>query len=259
MAISIIGAPREVADQRVAAVTALRGRGDELLVDLAAMLALTSGPWRSNVIGRSSQELMLCQCARRLVRHLQAIDETLYEAGAHTERTRLLVRSMRSQYRFAVSEIKRLAHASGAGQFGIAGHTIAAVLRACTQTEQAVLIPALATTPGIGLRRLVDEADNRFRDLGRTLPETLDVREIAHRQRHPVIHAHCRRLAPGQSFTLLYPVDPNSLRRDLGAMCAGQLVWDLLASEPTCWRVRVGRVEAMQASEERLLDVSPIR
>lgn len=259
MAISEVRVPPVVDDQSVGAVTALRERGDELLVDLAAMLSLTSGPWRSHVVGRSSQELLLCQCAQRLVRHLQAIDETLYEAGAHAERTRSLVSAMRNQYRFSVNEINQLAHATGAGQFAAAGRAIAAVLRACTQTEQAVLIPALATTPGIRLHQLLDQVNSRFRALGGTLPGTLDVREIAHQQRHPVILAYCRRLAPGQSFILINPFDPGSLRRDLGAMCAGQLMWDLLAVEPTQWRVRIGRSGITQHPKEGLIGMSETR
>jgi hypothetical protein len=44
-----------------------------------------------------------------------------------------------------------------------------------------------------------------------TAPETLDVREIAPRERHPLIFGTFDRLRPGESFILLNDHDPKPL------------------------------------------------
>ncbi len=73
---------------------------------------------------------------------------------------------------------------------------------------------------------------------------TIDVRAIIPRERHPLIFSTFDALAPGQSFELVNDHDPKPLYYQLQAERPGQLAWDYLQQGPEVWRVKVGRVGA---------------
>ena len=76
----------------------------------------------------------------------------------------------------------------------------------------------------------------------RSTPATLDVREIAPRDRHPLILGTFDRLGPGESFILLNDHDPKPLYYQFQAEQPGQVDWAYLEQGPAVWRVRIGRV-----------------
>ena len=82
----------------------------------------------------------------------------------------------------------------------------------------------------------------------RSTPATLDVREIAPRDRHPLILGTFDRLGPGESFILLNDHDPKPLYYQFQAEQPGQVDWTYLEQGPAVWRVRIGRVSDLAAT-----------
>jgi uncharacterized protein (DUF2249 family) len=78
-----------------------------------------------------------------------------------------------------------------------------------------------------------------------TLPvaATVDVRNVAPRDRHPLIFSTFRRLTGGQAFELVNDHDPKPLHYQFQAELPGQFSWDYLQAGPEAWRVRITRVQ----------------
>jgi uncharacterized protein (DUF2249 family) len=72
----------------------------------------------------------------------------------------------------------------------------------------------------------------------------LDVRQVAHAQRHGLIFTAYRALVPGSGFVLVNDHDPLPLRYQFEAQHAGEYTWDYLEAGPHLWRVRIGRAGA---------------
>ena len=68
----------------------------------------------------------------------------------------------------------------------------------------------------------------------------LDVREIAHWQRHDVIFSTYRALSPRAAIVLVNDHDPLPLRYQFEAECPGAFTWEYLQAGPAEWRVRIG-------------------
>jgi uncharacterized protein (DUF2249 family) len=71
--------------------------------------------------------------------------------------------------------------------------------------------------------------------------QTLDVRAIAPRDRHPLIFRLFDELEPGGAFELVNDHDPKPLYYQFQAERQGQVDWAYLEEGPEVWRVRVGR------------------
>ncbi len=74
--------------------------------------------------------------------------------------------------------------------------------------------------------------------------QTIDVRSIAPRDRHPLIFETFDALEPGAAFELVNDHDPKPLYHQLRAERDGQLDWTYLLQGPDTWRVRIGRKAA---------------
>ena len=72
--------------------------------------------------------------------------------------------------------------------------------------------------------------------------QTLDVRTIAPRERHPLIFTTFDALEAGEAFLLVNDHDPKPLYYQLNAEQAGQFTWEYLEQGPETWRVRVGKL-----------------
>jgi uncharacterized protein (DUF2249 family) len=79
-------------------------------------------------------------------------------------------------------------------------------------------------------------------------PATLDVREVAPRDRHPLIFGTFERITPGHSFELLNDHDPRPLYYLFQAEQPGQVEWTYLEQGPEVWRVRIGRVQDLAST-----------
>ena len=73
---------------------------------------------------------------------------------------------------------------------------------------------------------------------------TLDLREIAPRERHAMIFGRFDALQPGESLQLLNDHDPQPLRHQFDSRSFGQFEWAALEAGPALWRVRITRIGA---------------
>ncbi len=71
--------------------------------------------------------------------------------------------------------------------------------------------------------------------------QTIDVREIPPRERHPLIFRTFDEVDPGTSFLLVNDHDPQPLYYQLMAERPGQLGWEYLEKGPEVWQVRLTR------------------
>jgi uncharacterized protein (DUF2249 family) len=71
---------------------------------------------------------------------------------------------------------------------------------------------------------------------------TVDVREIAPRERHPLIFDSFERLAPGEALRLVNDHDPKPLYYQFMAEHPGEVGWDYLEEGPEVWQVRISRL-----------------
>lgn len=75
--------------------------------------------------------------------------------------------------------------------------------------------------------------------MAETLDRTVDVREIAPRERHPLIFSTFNGLRAGESMMLVNDHDPKPLQYQFEAELAGRFAWEYLLSGPDEWRVRI--------------------
>ncbi|KXK16484.1 MAG: hypothetical protein UZ15_CFX003002672 [Chloroflexi bacterium OLB15] len=71
---------------------------------------------------------------------------------------------------------------------------------------------------------------------------TVDVREIAPRERHPLIFKTFDGLLPGQSFLLVNDHAPEPLRYQFMHERPDMFTWNYLETGPEVWRVQIGRI-----------------
>ncbi len=70
---------------------------------------------------------------------------------------------------------------------------------------------------------------------------TLDIREIAPRDRHAVIFARFDELPAGESLELINDHDPKPLHGQFQIRSANAFSWDYLEAGPNVWRVQIGK------------------
>lgn len=229
-------------DPALRAQQVLRDRGDELLAELAAKVALATELQVPLVEREQGRDALIGFCTQRVVRHLLAADRVLYSVAAGAAETRLLVRALRAQHDLVATRIADLKRADSSAEVAAAAHALVGLLEVCHHVEQDVLIPALAALPGVDLPALVDDVETLLAGGILDTPEVLDVCEIPHGRRHPRIFGIYARLAPGESFVLVNNHDPKPLRREFQATYPDQFGWDYLEAGPDRWRVRIGRL-----------------
>ena len=71
--------------------------------------------------------------------------------------------------------------------------------------------------------------------------KVVDVREIAPRDRHPLIFQTFDSLAGDERFELINDHDPKPLYYQFLHERAGQFTWAYLEQGPMVWRVAIGR------------------
>ncbi|MBL8318055.1 MAG: DUF2249 domain-containing protein [Burkholderiaceae bacterium] len=77
---------------------------------------------------------------------------------------------------------------------------------------------------------------------------TVDVRELAPRERHPLILSTFQRLARGQAMELVNDHDPKPLYYQFQAEMPGDFDWRYLEAGPDVWRVAITRTGNAGAS-----------
>ena len=71
--------------------------------------------------------------------------------------------------------------------------------------------------------------------------QTVDVRTIVPRERHPLIFNTFDALQPGEAFLLINDHDPKPLYYQFSAERQGQFSWEYLERGPETWQVKVGK------------------
>ena len=81
-----------------------------------------------------------------------------------------------------------------------------------------------------------------------TAEQTIDVRSIVPRERHPLIFDTYRNLAAGEAFLLVNDHDPKPLYYQFKAESQAEFSWEYLEQGPEVWRVAIGKVGAAPAA-----------
>lgn len=76
----------------------------------------------------------------------------------------------------------------------------------------------------------------------------IDVREIAPRDRHPLIFSTFRGLEGAESMEIINDHDPRPLYYQMNAEQPGEFSWDYIENGPYVWRVRITKRAAARAS-----------
>ncbi len=74
-----------------------------------------------------------------------------------------------------------------------------------------------------------------------TVINTVDVRNLIPRERHPLIFKAFSDLAPGDTFLLVNDHDPKPLYYQFQAELGQPFLWEYLESGPEIWKVRIGK------------------
>ncbi len=204
-------------------------------------------------------------CDEEVLPHASAEEETLYRAAADLPDTRLLVRAM-SREHVALRELAgALESARTAGEAAGAAAAFDALFQAHLEKENEILLPALVDA-GVDLPALLDgmhmilgepagqggcgcghcgcgdhDAAGTPGAVVEVVDGELDVRPLAHAQRHEKIFATFDALRPGTAFVLVNDHDPKPLYYQFAAEHAGEFTWEYTESGPEVWRVRIGR------------------
>lgn len=75
-----------------------------------------------------------------------------------------------------------------------------------------------------------------------TTSPIVDVREIAPRDRHPLIFSTFKGLGASEAMELVNDHDPKPLHNQFQAELPGKFSWEYLESGPDVWRVRIQRL-----------------
>jgi uncharacterized protein (DUF2249 family) len=73
---------------------------------------------------------------------------------------------------------------------------------------------------------------------------TVDVRTLIPRERHPLIFKTFRALTPGEAFLLVNDHDPKPLYYQFQAELGEPFQWEYLESGPEVWRVQIGKFQS---------------
>ncbi|MGH9469424.1 MAG: DUF2249 domain-containing protein [Terriglobia bacterium] len=73
------------------------------------------------------------------------------------------------------------------------------------------------------------------------ITSTIDVRTIAHQQRHPLIFRTYDTLKSGEGFILVVDHDPKPVFFELDFIHNGKFTWEYLQKGPELWRVQVAK------------------
>lgn len=80
--------------------------------------------------------------------------------------------------------------------------------------------------------------------MSNTITQRLDVRELAPRERHPLIFGRLEALQVGETLRLVNDHDPKSLRYQLMAEMPDMFDWEPEEQGPEQWVIRIRRIAA---------------
>jgi uncharacterized protein (DUF2249 family) len=134
-----------------------------------------------------------------------------------------------------------------------------AVVRLHTSKEERAYLPLVARNLSVAEQeRLLDDLHETATVVGAghldagvgadPVPPALDVRPLPPAQRHALIFCTFDALEPGADFILINDHDPKPLYYQLSIERRGQLAWEYVEQGPDEWRVRIGKLEGIDAA-----------
>lgn len=220
------------------------------------------------------QATMVAFCREEVLPHALAEEKTLYATGEKLDGASLLVRAMTGEHTELRELVDALERARTPGEIAGSAAALNAMFQSHLVKENDVLLPALVDA-GVDLAALLDGMHEILGESGHAhgtdhaeeeaqghscacgcghgdaagadtsaevVDGELDVRRLAHGQRHEQIFATFRALRPKEAFVLVNDHDPKPLYYQFAALYPGEFDWGYVESGPEVWRVRIGRL-----------------
>lgn len=200
---------------------------------------------------------LLAWCERELLPHATAEEESLYLAASDQVAGRLLVRALLDEHRVLAGLVAELARATDAVEAAAAASGLRSLFDHHAAMENELVLPLLATAPGVSLADLSEQMHEAIVTTGPSLdaPEqagghtcgcggtddelpVLDARDIPHAIRHATIFGALDAVAPGAAMVLVAPHDPLPLLSQVEQRDPGRFAVDYLERGPEAWRLR---------------------
>ncbi|NKZ02891.1 DUF2249 domain-containing protein [Actinomadura latina] len=201
-----------------------------------------------------------------IVPHAAAEEETLYKAAEDLPEARLLLRAMLREHVVLREKVGVLEAARTPAETVAAAAVVNALFQSHLERENDQILPALVDA-GVNLGALLEgmhdilgEGGGASHDDGHdctcggheaypgvpgataeVAEGELDVRVLAHGQRHQQIFATFEALAAGTAFVLVNDHDPKPLYYQFASQYPGQFTWDYEEAGPEVWKVRITR------------------
>jgi uncharacterized protein (DUF2249 family) len=200
-----------------------------------------------------------------IVPHAEAEERTLYKAAEDLPEARLLLRAMLREHVVLHEKVAELAAARTPAETVAAAAAVNALFQSHMDKENDLILPALVDA-GVNLGALLDGMHEILgegtashddghqctcggHDAHPGVPGAtaevaggeLDVRVLAHGQRHQQIFATFEALAAGTAFVLVNDHDPKPLYYQFASQYPGEFTWDYEEAGPEVWKVRITR------------------
>lgn len=204
-------------------------------------------------------------CTDEVLPHAEAEEKTLYKAAEDLPEARLLLRAMLHEHVVLREKVAELAAARTPSEAVGSAAAVNALFQSHLHKENDLILPALVDA-GVDLPALLEgmheilgagaeshddghQCNCGGHDAHPGVPGAtaevadgeLDVRVLAHGQRHQTIFATFQALSAGTAFVLVNDHDPKPLYYQFAAEHPGDFTWDYLEDGPHVWRVRIAR------------------
>ena len=214
---------------------------------------------------------------REIVPHARAEEQALYPPAAALAEGRLLVDGMIAEHHALTALVGELSGATSVVRAVAAARAVAALFAVHLVKENDLVLPLLAAAPGVklaqvlaGMHELLGEAGDGHAEAAPaaggcggggacgcggdddagplattpvlTVDSRLDVREVPHGQRHPLVMSTVEALLPGEAVVLVASHAPRPVLAEVDARLPGQVRTQWLQSGPRVWQVRLERL-----------------
>jgi uncharacterized protein (DUF2249 family)/hemerythrin-like domain-containing protein len=205
---------------------------------------------------------LVAYLAEEVLPHALGEEHTIYRTAKSLPELAATVGEMIGEHRRLAAMIDDLGEAMDGPAAVSQAEQIATLFTAHVAKENDILLPVLLADDDIDLAELLEQmhdlteeaqkesslledfttSDTEAALLSREEEFELDVRSLAHGQRHESIFAAYDALASGETFVLVNDHDPKPLRYQFETQYQGAFSWDYFEAGPRDWRVRIGKL-----------------
>jgi uncharacterized protein (DUF2249 family) len=206
-------------------------------------------------------------CERELVPHALAEEQAMYPAAQATVEGRLLVEAMLGEHEVLTGLVREVAGAADTARAAASAAALRAVFDSHLTKENTLVVPLLASIPGVSLSALLGDMhellgdasathDTETADAGTAEASTgfgghtcscgevdspgypeLDVRSVPHSIRHATVFGALESLRPGAGLELVAPHDPLPLLDQVNRRWPGRFSVTYSERGPEAWRL----------------------